>query len=307
MFKNKKFDYMLGSGSLLAGYDMFGMLSQMEEHNKQRKREEKGITKIEGYEGIEQLKIPHIYDLIEIKDDYFYCYDHSEEPSKRSKILTVYNEDGKLLFSGISADYYKEGMFLVKDKSENSTKTDDFCALYNEDVQLTDYIFHARGLYSEFNKHGFLIVSLKDSLKSCVINKNGEVLYTQEGYESIYLHGVFCSTNKGYLNLLNGDIVCEKEYGSTLETKEFKFIKVDLNCVYQLNINTGECIIHGEKEEPTIKEVKKTPEEIEEEKIRKEARQKEIEEKNKFKKLGRNDICACGSGKKFKNCCIDKY
>ena len=25
-----------------------------------------------------------------------------------------------------------------------------------------------------------------------------------------------------------------------------------------------------------------------------------------FKKIGRNDPCPCGSGKKFKNCCIDK-
>lgn len=26
----------------------------------------------------------------------------------------------------------------------------------------------------------------------------------------------------------------------------------------------------------------------------------------KFDKVGRNDPCPCGSGKKFKNCCIDK-
>jgi predicted nucleic acid-binding Zn-ribbon protein len=31
------------------------------------------------------------------------------------------------------------------------------------------------------------------------------------------------------------------------------------------------------------------------------------EEAKKFKGLGRNDKCACGSGKKYKHCCITKY
>jgi uncharacterized protein YchJ len=31
------------------------------------------------------------------------------------------------------------------------------------------------------------------------------------------------------------------------------------------------------------------------------------EEFLKFKNLGRNDVCACGSGKKYKQCCISKY
>jgi len=31
------------------------------------------------------------------------------------------------------------------------------------------------------------------------------------------------------------------------------------------------------------------------------------EEYKKFKHLGRNDRCACGSGKKYKQCCINKF
>jgi len=31
------------------------------------------------------------------------------------------------------------------------------------------------------------------------------------------------------------------------------------------------------------------------------------EEYVKFKKLGRNDKCACDSGKKYKNCCMNKF
>ena len=28
--------------------------------------------------------------------------------------------------------------------------------------------------------------------------------------------------------------------------------------------------------------------------------------KRKEKKIGRNDLCSCGSGKKYKKCCINK-
>ncbi len=39
-------------------------------------------------------------------------------------------------------------------------------------------------------------------------------------------------------------------------------------------------------------------------------REKEIQENRKkepTKKIGRNEKCFCGSGKKFKKCCITKY
>ena len=35
-------------------------------------------------------------------------------------------------------------------------------------------------------------------------------------------------------------------------------------------------------------------------------RLKDLEYKKKFKNLGRNDICICGSGKKYKKCCLTK-
>ncbi|HIT54889.1 TPA: SEC-C domain-containing protein, partial [Candidatus Galligastranaerophilus intestinigallinarum] len=33
---------------------------------------------------------------------------------------------------------------------------------------------------------------------------------------------------------------------------------------------------------------------------------KKEENENKFKNIGRNDPCPCGSGKKFKKCCMLK-
>lgn len=37
-----------------------------------------------------------------------------------------------------------------------------------------------------------------------------------------------------------------------------------------------------------------------------EEREKGVEEYKKYKGLGRNDICICGSGKKYKKCCLQK-
>jgi len=35
-------------------------------------------------------------------------------------------------------------------------------------------------------------------------------------------------------------------------------------------------------------------------------REKQMEEAKKYSHLGRNDICICGSGKKYKKCCLDR-
>jgi hypothetical protein len=37
-----------------------------------------------------------------------------------------------------------------------------------------------------------------------------------------------------------------------------------------------------------------------------EIRKEKLELKEKYKNLGRNDICICGSGKKYKKCCLTK-
>ena len=42
------------------------------------------------------------------------------------------------------------------------------------------------------------------------------------------------------------------------------------------------------------------------ENLRRNARQRVEERKRAFKKTGRNDPCPCGSGKKFKKCCLER-
>lgn len=40
---------------------------------------------------------------------------------------------------------------------------------------------------------------------------------------------------------------------------------------------------------------------------RKRQREADMIQYQKFKNLGRNDTCACGTGKKYKKCCMNKY
>ena len=45
----------------------------------------------------------------------------------------------------------------------------------------------------------------------------------------------------------------------------------------------------------------------EKENKRREEHEIKVKEFQKFKKLGRNDLCGCGSGKKYKKCCLNKW
>ena len=75
---------------------------------------------------------------------------------------------------------------------------------------------------------------------------------------------------------------------------------------------TGDFIIHGEQakeEKPLTKEQEEEKEKLRQQEI--EAEKKKLAEKNaeikEWGKLQRNDNCRCGSGKKFKNCCINTW
>jgi uncharacterized protein YchJ len=46
---------------------------------------------------------------------------------------------------------------------------------------------------------------------------------------------------------------------------------------------------------------------VENEKIRAEETRLFLEDQKKYAHLGRNDKCLCGSGKKYKKCCLTKF
>ncbi len=279
----------------MEGYIGYGMpslgaiTSMLEINRKKRLREEAGITYIDGFQGIERIGIPHKYEHIEIGGKYFTCTLDDRK--------TVYTADGEFLFECTDFKYYKEGMFLVGNKKEVriiGKDSDEFgYALYNQGDKLTEAIFKPYWISERFNESGFAVVHIFGQLMaSAIINKLGEVVFKASSLRSAYLNGVICSHDNKIINLLTGNVICKDGYGAGMKTDEFMFVQVDSNCIYQINKDNGEFIVHG-------------VEKIVEEPIKFERHIKKGDEP-KPKKQSRNEQCACGSGKKFKNCCINK-
>ena len=266
------------------GYGLLeNIFSHMDHLQKMKAKKDAGVTSVNGYEGIERLNIPYKYDSIGVGGRYFSC--------RLDDTVTLYNTEGKFLFECTDYTYCKEGMFLVGNRYDNEAKKEFGYALYNEEKRLTDPMFSRYGMSDAFNSFGFKIAGIFESFrKTVVINKSGKIILEMDNFDSPYLYGVVCLDGKNYINLLTGETICEKGYRGSLDTDEFKFVQVESNCVYQINKNTGEYIIYGV---PKPKEEPKAPIPIV---------KKVIEPQPK--KQGRNELCNCGSGKKFKNCCI---
>mgnify|MGYP001571894149 CR=1 FL=1 len=228
--------------SFFGGF-MGDMLERMEADNKARIKKEFGITRSDnGMEGCERLNIPFKFDSIEIcgKYDegerapynYFYCYSNDRQD------ITLYKTDGTFLFECNKVEYYKQGMFLVGKKKEivivGKERADEFgYALYNEGNKLTEPIFRPLNM-SGFNEEGFAVVGTGKSFDYGIINMSGEIIFKAGGLHSPYLHGVLCSHNSKWINLLTREVICDG-YDS-MHKKEFYFVKVDDNCIYQINI-----------------------------------------------------------------------
>lgn len=280
-------------GGMFGGF-MEDMLRHMDARKKAERKAQAGITLIDGLEGIERLGIPHKYHNILISDEGYYS-GHIDD------VMTIYDKDGKLLFECHGVEHLGYGMFLVglrPDKIAAGKSMNEFgYALYNGDKKITEPIFRTSGWNDyKFNKEGFSkLRTLEGFNGDVVVDRNGKILIKEDSLcRYITISGVICSVYKGYINLLTGEMICEKKWGSSkeLSTNDIMFVEVDKNCVYQINKTSGEFIVHGEipkKEEPRPAPVH-TP---------------KLQEP-KIKVPNRNDPCHCGSGKKYKHCCLDK-
>lgn len=276
----------------------FSFISQIEKANK---RKAFGITNQNGYDGVSHLNIPHIYGYIEANQQYF-C--HAEDKS-----IDCYDLQGNKLFTSAKIEYLKYDMFLVQEINPNKPVDKWRYALYHNSEKLTDYIFR-NVRFQDFNKHGFAILKLDDdSYTEVVVNICGEIVYKSlERYgHDLHLTGVLLKDKNKYINLLTNKVICSWKYScKEISNEECLFVKTEDTCIYQINISNGEYIIHGKeveekpKPEPTQEELKQ----IEEDEIERERKEKETAE---WLKLTRNDSCKCGSGKKFKNCCINTW
>lgn len=281
-------------GGMFGGF-MEDMFRHMDARKKAEKKAQAGITLVDGLEGLPRLNIPHKYYDILISDEGYFS-GHIEDT------MTIYDKEGKFLFEGHGVAYLGYGMFLVglrPEKIPAGKSINEFgYALYDGDKKMTDSIFRTTGWNDcKFNKEGFAKLKTFEGWKEVVVDRSGEILVQEDSMSSRYISisGVVCSVYKGYINLLTGEMICEKKWGSSkeLSTDDILFVEMDKNCIYQINKSTGEFIVHGEipkKEEP-----KPAP-----------SKYPEKPAEPKIKVPNRNDPCFCGSGKKYKHCCLNK-
>jgi len=285
--------------------NIFGeILGAINHSQNERKRKEYNITNVNGFDGVANVNIPHKYNRVEYKNGYYFC---SEEN------IHVYTKKGTHILQSTNVNYLGNGMFLSQEINKKKNKDELGYALYKEGCCLTDFIYKPHGMSSTFNKSGFIMLNVLDNYShTVVLNTEGKEMYRDTNYDRPYLYEAILSTKEGYLNLFTHKYICEKGYSSTLTTKRDRFVKISEDCVYQINIFTGEVIVHGGdeiKEAPLTTEEKNKREAEREELMRKKAEKDERfrVEHTKWKSLNRNSIYLCGSKKKFKNCCISGW
>jgi hypothetical protein len=280
-------------------HDMFVDMSRREHQEKLKKA---GIVLNEEHNlfGVPSKNIPFKYIKIDFIHDKFYvCYVKMDyvkmDIDDDFQMVTVCKEDGTEMFTveEKSFDYlHFEDFFLVKERKEKNYMLHGLCGTIK-----TKHVFRPM-FHSKFDKDSdFCILGNNDFSGECVINKKGEVVFEKKDYNSLYLHGNILSTGSKNYNLFTGELICDKSYHSSLDIKEFMFIQVDVNQVYKINKKTCEFEVFGEpKQAPKLNDIK----------ICEHSDTTVAEVLPKLIKQGRNDICQCGSGKKFKNCCMKK-
>jgi hypothetical protein len=253
--------------------NIMGLFSEWE---KEKNRKIVGITFNDGYYGVPIVNIPFKYCRIDFVDKHYKCLNDDS--------CDVYDKTGKILFSCTNYDYLGYDMFLVR-----QSKSEGY-SLYCNDEKLTDPIFKDHSS-SKFNNKGYCTCGLIDEFSAkIIINKKGEILFKSTKFSYINLHGIIFNIDNEWYNIETLEKIADYCY-ERLEINDFLFLKIESNCVLQVNKDTGDIIIHGEMPKPK-------------EEIKKEITIKEPE--IKIPKQNRNDKCVCGSGKKYKNCCLNK-
>ena len=282
---------MFGFGFKYSQNPFYSLFAHIDAANNTKKKIEFGITVSNEYEGIERLNIPHKFDSIDIHEQYLSCH--------LDNTISVYDTGGLFLFECTKFKYYKHGMFLVGNKFDNEEQEEFGYSVYKGNKKLTDAIYRPYGMSENFNDSGFAIVGIfGKSMETVVIDVSGQIRLTLDYFDHSYLYGVICTTRDGYINLLTGNVICKKGYNSNLTTGELMFDQVHSNCVYQINQKTGDFIIHGIP--PKIEEPKSDHKKV----LAIEPSIMKGTPPNP-KKQSRNEQCNCGSGKKYKNCCIN--
>ena len=257
------------------------IISEMETKCKQ---ENEGIYSEDGYYGIPKLNIPFEYTKIQTDKKYIFCYTDND-------VFLYDNEGHQLLKNKYQIKYLNNDLFFVQENK------DEYSALYLFGIKLTNYIFKSLGYFStvKFNDNNYCHCYTKD--EEVIINGIGEIVYSgKKSYESkLSLYGKCVQDYNKIINIETKEILCENEYGFThsniLNINTHLFIKLSDSCVSIINYIEGTVQFQGE---PPI--IKKKVESI--------PTSKELFTITN-KEQNRNDLCECGSGKKYKKCCIN--
>lgn len=310
---------MFGEYARMGGFGggfLEGLFADISRMQAQKRKEAAGVTIENGLEGIPRLGIPNQFHLIAFgKDGYIFGLmktGYSYRTEKTEYHRTVYDKMGKLLFECDDCNYLEQGMFLAGKKKEvvilGQSKSEEYgYALYKEGERLTEAIFRPHGMSEKFNSSGFMLTNaFGEWSKEYVIDKTGKIIYTKKGSSSIYIYEAILLENDKYINLWTGEVICDRGYGydSKIDTKDHFWIKVDDNCVYQINKKTCEVIIHGVRTPKEPKPPFYEPKPVDPEAEKKRAEEKKIREK--LAAAGRNDDCPICAEKgvtiKFKKC-----
>lgn len=268
--------------SYLGAFGFEGFFAAIEREQKDRRNIQAGIQQSEtGCYGVPDKGILSIYDMLDFNGRFY--------RGRANELDYVFDYTGKFLFTAAKHEYLGKDIFLVK-QNDN-----DYGALYKDGVKLTDDHFRSH-MSSDFKKNEFAVFGYKEYSRACVLNTKGEVVFEHKGYGSLYITNNLVNADGIYTNLLTKEVICTHKYGSTLKTdnNEFLFMEVDSQ-VWKINTFTGEVEKFGKAPEPKPAPV-----------IASTAKQSPEEKPVILPKQGRNDLCRCGSGKKFKNCCINK-
>ncbi len=279
------------------------MFKEMDRNQRRRKNEEAGVVYDDEkhVSGVPSKNIPSKYSRIDFSGEHYICQLKDE--------TTLYDKRGSFLFTSIEHYDLEKGMYLVKHKGE------EFFCLYKGFEKLSKPIFEKGGFLGSKFEADYCALRFQESEKDrgeCIVNMDGEVVLEFDHNFSDHIsikNNVAIHKNSIY-NLHTGEKICYmKSYGGSLEADgNLWFVQADCEgftpttdtkAVYIINTMTCEFQIMGTP--PVVKNPSPPPP------TKEEIKRREIEAKKpKIVKQGRNDTCQCGSGKKFKNCCIDR-
>jgi hypothetical protein len=291
-----KYNYFSELDALFMGGNATGFFSNMIAEIDRRKHLEKlekagvSFNKEFGFFGVPSKGIPYDYDNIDfVNNKFYYCSVVFEDMTK----VDVFDENGKFLFFSFDDcfEYIGEDFFLVKEKKNSLS------ALYKLGECVSDFVFRSRHNTKFSDKSEFCVLGYGEGYSvECVVNKEGKIVHESKGLQSAYLHGNTFNDGKNYINLFTGEIICKSGYRATLQAGDLMFVEDDEQ-VYKINQITCEVEVFGEpktsRKPSDIKLCEGSPVTVAE----------ALPKVPKAPKLNRNDICSCGSEKKYKHCC----